>query len=31
MGAFLTALFTGLRLGSVYALVALGYTMPHLR
>lgn len=29
MGAFLTALFTGLRLGSVYALVALGYTMVY--
>ncbi len=29
MGALLTALFTGLRLGSIYALVALGYTMVY--
>lgn len=29
MSAFLTALFTGLRLGSIYALVALGYTMVY--
>jgi len=29
MSTFLVALFTGLRLGSVYALVALGYTMVY--
>ena len=29
MSTFLVALFTGLRLGSVYALIALGYTMVY--
>lgn len=29
MGAFFQTLFTGLRLGSVYALIALGYTMVY--
>ena len=29
MGEFLQTLFVGLRLGSVYALIALGYTMVY--
>ena len=29
MGTFLQTLFVGLRLGSVYALIALGYTMVY--